>query len=88
MGAWRRLLCAKQVISLVETMKLVFFSRSIRPDDFRVSRLAVDDLHGSLLVNAHSSRRTHLKVKVHIQVEDENHLNKDLQQKDRLVRKT
>ncbi|KAF3541468.1 hypothetical protein F2Q69_00021288 [Brassica cretica] len=33
-------------------MKLVFFSRSVRPDDFRVSRLAVDDLHGSLLVNA------------------------------------
>ena len=25
LGAWRRLLCAKQVISLVETMKLVFF---------------------------------------------------------------
>ncbi|KAG5385000.1 hypothetical protein IGI04_036470 [Brassica rapa subsp. trilocularis] len=29
MGAWRRLLCAKQVISLVETMKLVSFSRSV-----------------------------------------------------------
>ena len=50
MGAWRRLLCDKKVISLVETMKLVF-SRSVRPDDFRVSRLAVDDLHGNLLVN-------------------------------------
>nr|VDD06465.1 unnamed protein product [Brassica oleracea] len=29
-----------------------FFSRSVCPDDFRVSRLAVDDLHESLLVNA------------------------------------
>ena len=51
LGVWRRLLCAKQVISMVETMKLVFF-RYVRPNDFRVSRLAVDDLHGSLLVNA------------------------------------
>ena len=30
LGAWRRLLCAKQVISLVETMKSVFFFRSVR----------------------------------------------------------
>ncbi|KAF2612041.1 hypothetical protein F2Q70_00013297 [Brassica cretica] len=30
----------------------VFFSRSVRPDDFWVSLLDVDDLHGSLLVNA------------------------------------
>ena len=52
MDAWRRFLCAKQVISLVETMKLVFFFRYVRSDDFRVIRLAVDDLHGSLLVNA------------------------------------
>ena len=36
-------MCTKQVISLVETMKLVFFSRSVRPDDFRVSSLAIDD---------------------------------------------
>ncbi|CAN7023293.1 unnamed protein product [Brassica rapa subsp. trilocularis] len=33
-------------------MKLVFFFRYVHPDDFRVNRLAVDDLHGSLLVNA------------------------------------
>ncbi|KAG5388412.1 hypothetical protein IGI04_029953 [Brassica rapa subsp. trilocularis] len=45
-------MCAKQVISLVETMKSVFFPRSVRPDNLHVSRLAVDDLHGSLLVNA------------------------------------
>ena len=51
MGAWRRLLCAKQVISLVETMKF-FFSRFVRPDDLSGSRLAVDDLHGSLMANA------------------------------------
>ena len=50
MGAWRRLLCAKQVITLVKIMKLVFFSRSVRPGDFRVSGL--DDLYGNLLVNA------------------------------------
>ena len=30
-------LCAKQVISLDETMKLSFFSRSVRPDDLHVS---------------------------------------------------
>ena len=47
-------MCAKQVISLVETMKLVF-SRYVRPDGLRISRLAVDDLHGSLLVNAEVS---------------------------------
>ncbi|KAF2599842.1 hypothetical protein F2Q68_00011340 [Brassica cretica] len=29
--------------------------KSVRPDDFRVSHLAVDDLHGSLLVNAEVS---------------------------------
>ncbi|KAG5411520.1 hypothetical protein IGI04_007839 [Brassica rapa subsp. trilocularis] len=51
--AWRRILCAKQFISLVETIKLDFFSRSVRPYDFWVSRLAVDDLHGNLLVNVH-----------------------------------
>ncbi|WZZ72507.1 hypothetical protein YC2023_083877 [Brassica napus] len=28
---------------------------SVRPDDFRVSHLAVDDLHGSLLVNAETT---------------------------------
>ena len=55
LGAWKRFLCAKQVISLVETMKSVFFSRSVRLDDFRISRLAVDDLHGSFLVNAEVS---------------------------------
>ena len=52
---WRRLLCVKHVILLVETMKLVFFSIFVRPHDFRVSRVAVDDLHGSLLVNAEVS---------------------------------
>ncbi|KAG5382776.1 hypothetical protein IGI04_034246, partial [Brassica rapa subsp. trilocularis] len=35
--AWRRLMCAKQIISLVGTMKSVFFSRSVRPDDFRMT---------------------------------------------------
>ena len=55
LGAWRRILCAKQVISLVETLKLIFFSRSVRPDDFLVSHLVVDDLHGSLVVNAEVS---------------------------------
>ena len=45
LGAWRRLLCAKQVISLVKTMKSVL----------QVSRLVVDDLHRSLLVNAEVS---------------------------------
>ncbi|WZY72925.1 hypothetical protein YC2023_005165 [Brassica napus] len=30
---------------------------SIHSHDFRVSRLAVDDLHGSLLVNAESSKK-------------------------------
>ena len=29
-----------------------FFSRSVRPNDFRASLLAVNNLHGSLLVNA------------------------------------
>ena len=48
-------MCAKQFISLVETMKSVFFFKSARPDDFRVSLLAIDDLHGSLLVNAYVS---------------------------------
>ncbi|KAG5380476.1 hypothetical protein IGI04_028318, partial [Brassica rapa subsp. trilocularis] len=51
LGAWRRLLCAKKIIPLVETIKLVFFIY-VRPDDFQVSRLVVDDLHGSLPVNA------------------------------------
>ena len=44
LGAWRRLMCAKQVISLVETMKLVFFSRSVRPDDLQVIRLVNADV--------------------------------------------
>ena len=35
MGAWRRLMCAKQVISLVETMKSVFCFRYVRPDGCR-----------------------------------------------------
>ena len=55
LGDWRRLICAKQVISLVETMKSVFFSRSVRPDDFQVSLLVVDDLHGSRLVDVEVS---------------------------------
>ncbi|KAF2573353.1 hypothetical protein F2Q70_00004872 [Brassica cretica] len=63
MGAWKRLMCAKQVISLVETMKLRFFPdlfvqttyRSVRPDDLQVSLLAVDDLPGSRLVNPEDS---------------------------------
>ena len=42
-------MCVKQVISLTETMKSVFFPRSVHPDDLHV---AVDDLHGSLMVNA------------------------------------
>ena len=49
LSAWRRLMCVKQVISLAETMKSVFFPRSVHPDDLPV---AVDDLHGSLMVNA------------------------------------
>ena len=52
LGAWRRLMCAKQVIFLVETMKLRFFPRSVRPDDLQVSLLDVDNLLGSRLVNA------------------------------------
>ena len=35
LGAWRRLMCAKQVISLVETMKLVFFPRFVCPHGCR-----------------------------------------------------
>ena len=46
-------MCAKQVISLIETIKSVFFSRSVCSDDLQVSsRLALDDLHGNLMVNA------------------------------------
>ena len=48
-------MCAKQIISLVETMKSVFFSSYVCPDDLRVSLLTVDDLYGSLLVNAEVS---------------------------------
>ncbi|KAG5389136.1 hypothetical protein IGI04_030677 [Brassica rapa subsp. trilocularis] len=47
LSAWRRLMCVKQVISLAETMKSVFFPRSVHPDDLPV---AVDDLHGSLMM--------------------------------------
>ena len=52
-----KILCvrAKQVISLVETMILIFFSRSVRPDDLHVSLLVVDDLPGGRLVNAEAS---------------------------------
>ena len=39
MGAWRRLMCAKQVISLVETMKSVFSPRTVHPDNLPVSLL-------------------------------------------------
>ena len=42
LDAWKRLIYAKKVTSLVETMKSAFFPRSVRPND----------LHGSLLVNA------------------------------------
>ena len=52
LGAWRRFLCGKEVISLIETMKFVFFSDLFVQATYPVSRLAVDDLHGSLMVNA------------------------------------
>ncbi|KAG5414894.1 hypothetical protein IGI04_002461 [Brassica rapa subsp. trilocularis] len=38
-------------------MKPVFSPRFVRPDDFPVSRLAVNDLHGSLLVNTEKTSK-------------------------------
>ncbi|KAG5378042.1 hypothetical protein IGI04_025884 [Brassica rapa subsp. trilocularis] len=64
LGAWRRHMCAKQVISLVETMKSIFFSRSVLPDDFWVNLLVLDDLHGSFLVNT-DAKTTYMEV-VHL----------------------
>ncbi|KAG5400219.1 hypothetical protein IGI04_014826, partial [Brassica rapa subsp. trilocularis] len=45
LGAWRRLLCAKQVISLVETIKSVFF-----PYMFAKTTFGADFVHISLFV--------------------------------------
>ena len=61
LGAWRRLMCAKQVISLVETMKSVFFpdlfvqttymevfwSMQMLILQLTFKCVFIDDLHGS-----------------------------------------
>ena len=50
--AWRRLMCAKQIISLV----ISFFFQICSPRRLpRKSSVAVDDLHGSLMVNTEVS---------------------------------
>ncbi|KAG5410391.1 hypothetical protein IGI04_006710, partial [Brassica rapa subsp. trilocularis] len=46
LDAWRRFMCEKQVISLVETMKSVF-SQSCRRLTWKSSGQCRDDLHGS-----------------------------------------
>ncbi|KAG5393801.1 hypothetical protein IGI04_023764, partial [Brassica rapa subsp. trilocularis] len=42
-------------IFMVHSAIEAYDSRYVHPDDFRVNRLAVDDLHGSLLVNAETT---------------------------------